>query len=74
MSSDKRGLNMDYLPSMRARLSQPLVEHGSEGVGAVLGLLGDYDMTRDDMECVMDITRWPNSSDPLASLESKVRE
>ncbi|KAL8584248.1 hypothetical protein ACOMHN_034933 [Nucella lapillus] len=73
VSCDKRGLNMDYLPALRSRLTDPLGRQGSEGVGQVIQLMDDYDIVKDDFDNVLDITRWPNSTDPLAKLDPKTK-
>ena len=63
---------MDYLPALRQRLTEPMASEGSEGVPKVIQLMDDYDITKDDYDNVLDISKWPNSKDPLAHLESKV--
>lgn len=72
VSCDKRGLNMDYLPALRVRLTDPLVKHGSEGVPQLIGLMDEYDIIKDDYDNILELTKWPNSKDPLANIDSKV--
>ncbi|XP_025091531.1 replication factor C subunit 1-like [Pomacea canaliculata] len=73
VSCDKRGLNMDYLPALRVRLTDPLVKHGSEGVPQVIGLMDEYDIIKDDYDNILELTKWPNSKDPLANIDSKTK-
>ncbi|XP_070209411.1 replication factor C subunit 1-like isoform X2 [Littorina saxatilis] len=73
VSCDKRGLNMDYLPALRSRLTEPLAKLGSEGVPKVIELMDNYDIIKDDYDNILEITKWPNSKDPLAHLDSKTK-
>ena len=43
-----------------------------EGVKDVLALMDNYDIIKDEFDNIMDITKWPNSSDPLSQLSTKV--
>jgi hypothetical protein len=73
ISGDKKSLNLDYLPFLRQSLTEPLVKKEAEGVPDVIKLLDDYDIVKDDFDNIMDITKWPNSKDPLSQLSTKVR-
>ena len=70
--ADKRSLNLDYLPHLRRNLTQPLVDLGQDGVATVVNMLGDYDLTREDFDSVLEASTWPNSTDPMSHVESKV--
>lgn len=72
ISGDKRSLNLDYLPFFRHALTEPLVCREAEGVPEVIRLMDNYDIVKDDFDNIMDITKWPNSSDPMSRLSSKV--
>ena len=72
ISGDKKSLNLDYLPYMRTSLTQPLVEREAEGVRDVIQMMEEYDIVKDDFDNIMDITRWPNSTDPLSKLSTQV--
>ncbi|KAK3758134.1 hypothetical protein RRG08_053777, partial [Elysia crispata] len=73
VSCDKRGLNLDYLPSFRSCLTQPLVSQGSEGVPQVIKAMDDYDIVKEDFDNIMEVTKWPKSFDPMAQLDSKTK-
>ena len=64
---------MDYLPFLRYGLTEPLVKQGGEGVKDVISIMDTYDIIKDDFDNIMEITKFPNSRDPLSKLESKVR-
>ncbi len=63
---------MDYLPHLRRKLTNPLVEQGSDGVQDVIKVMDDYDLMREDFDNIMDITGWPGMKDPMSYVESKV--
>ncbi|KAK6167429.1 hypothetical protein SNE40_021461 [Patella caerulea] len=73
ISGDKRSMSMDYLPVLRKCLTEPLVREAGEGVPKVIKLMDDYDITKDDFDNVMEVSKWPNSTDPLGSLDSKTK-
>ena len=64
---------MDYLPSFRRNLTQPLIRDGSEGVSEVIDKLVHYDLLREDYDSILEVTQWPNKPDPTKSIDSKVR-
>ncbi|GFO03984.1 replication factor c subunit 1 [Plakobranchus ocellatus] len=73
VSCDKRGLSLDYLPSFRTCLTQPLVSQGAEGVPEVIKVMDDYDIVKEDFDNIMEVTKWPKSFDPMAQLDSKTK-
>ncbi|XP_053382559.1 replication factor C subunit 1-like [Mercenaria mercenaria] len=73
ISGDKKSLNLDYLPFFRQSLTQPLIQKEAEGVPDVIKLMDEYDIVKDDFDNIMDITKWPNSIDPLSKLSTKTK-
>ena len=63
---------MDYLPFMRYSLTEPLVQKEADGVKDVISLMDRYDIIKEDFDNIMDITKWPNSKDPMSKLDTKV--
>ena len=64
---------MEYLPSFRSCLTQPLVSQGTGGVPDVIKVMDDYDIVKEDFDNIMEVTKWPKSFDPMAQLDSKVQ-
>ncbi|XP_076082907.1 replication factor C subunit 1-like [Mytilus galloprovincialis] len=73
VSCDKRGLNMDYLPFMRTSLTNPLIKNDAEGVPDVIKLMDDYDIIKEDFDNIMEVSKWPNSKDPMSKLAPKTK-
>lgn len=65
---------MDYLPFLRHSLTDPLVTKEADGVKDVIRVMDDYDIIKEDFDNIMEISKWPNSSDPLSKLSSKVTQ
>ncbi len=63
---------MDYLPVIRHVMTHPLVQHGGDGVREVIDFMDNYDIIKEDFDNILEITKWPNSSDPLSKLDTKV--
>ena len=73
ISANKRSLNMEYLPALRLALTRPLIELGGEGVASVIGVMGEYDLLREDFDSIVELSAWPGMKDPMSLLDSKVR-
>ena len=63
---------MDYLPYLRTSLTEPLVKKDADGVPDVIKLMDQYDIIKEDFDNIMEVSKWPNSKDPMSNLESKV--
>ena len=72
VSADKKALCHDYLPQFRGSLTTPLVQKGTDGVPEVIQLMDDYDLVRDDVDNIMEVTQWPGMKDPMSKVETKV--
>ena len=74
VSADKRSLNLDYLASLRHRLTSPLRESGTDGVREVIDVMTQYDLQRDDVDAIVELAQWPNMPNAMAGVDSKVGE
>lgn len=73
MSSSKESVNLDYMRYLRDTILEPLVKTGSDGVQDSLSTLQHYCLTREDLDSICEIAAWPNATDPMTKIESKVR-
>lgn len=71
-SANKLSLNLDYLPYLRKFLTQPLVVKENNGIPEVIDLMDKYDIIKEDFDNILEVTKWPNSDDPMSQLSSKV--
>lgn len=64
---------MDYCESLRNTVVSPLVNHGAEGVDAAVEAMNSYDLLREDLEALLEVSGWPGTKNPMSTVESKVR-
>ena len=48
------------------------MKNGAEGVQSALNTLLAYDLLREDLDSLQEISQWPNTTTSFASLDSKV--
>ena len=73
ISANKIGVGMDYLSVLKSMLSKPLIKQGAEGIPAVLKIMQEYCLTRDDFDTILELSTWPGQKDPLTLIDSKVK-
>lgn len=71
--SSRQAVNLDYLHYLRKALLHPLQRHGAEGAGQAVQLLDDYQLIREDVDSMMEISVWGGQPDPYSKLDSKVK-
>lgn len=73
ISGSKRDVGMDYCETLRNAVVRPLVSHGAEGVDASVEAMNSYDLLREDLEALLELSSWPGSKNPMSTVESKVK-
>ena len=63
---------MDYLPHLRRGLTEPLIRDGQEGIPRVMEVLTEYDLLREDLDNIMEVTQWSEKPDPMKAINPKV--
>uniref|UniRef100_A0A3P8V5E4 Replication factor C subunit 1 n=1 Tax=Cynoglossus semilaevis TaxID=244447 RepID=A0A3P8V5E4_CYNSE len=71
--SSRQAVNLDYLHYLRQALLSPLQKHGTEGAGQAVQLLDDYQLVKEDVDSIMEISVWGGQPDPYSKLDSKVK-
>lgn len=71
--SSKQAVNLDYLHYLRQAILNPLQKHGAEGAAEAVQLLDDYQLIKEDVDSIMEISVWGGQPDPYSKLDSKVR-
>lgn len=70
--SSRQAVNLDYLYYLRQALLSPLQRHGAEGAAEAVQLLDDYQLIKEDVDSIMEISVWGGQPDPYSKLDSKV--
>ncbi|KAL0125553.1 hypothetical protein PUN28_004575 [Cardiocondyla obscurior] len=71
--ASKEALNMDYLVHIRNSIVNPLINNGVDGIDAAISIMGQYYLTREDLDSAIEISLWPGMYDPTTKLDSKVK-
>lgn len=71
--SSRQAVNLDYLHYLRQALLHPLQRHGAEGAAQAVQLLDDYQLLKEDVDSIMEISVWGGKPDPYSKLDSKVK-
>ncbi|KAM9857419.1 replication factor C subunit 1 [Aulostomus maculatus] len=71
--SSRQAVNLDYLHHLRQALLTPLQRDGAEGAAQAVQLLDDYQLIKEDVESIMEISVWGGNPDPYSKLDAKVK-
>ncbi|KAK2908793.1 hypothetical protein QQF64_001261 [Cirrhinus molitorella] len=71
--SSKEAINLDYLPYLRSTILEPLQSQGAEGASQSVKLMDDYNIIKEDVDNMMEISTWGGQPDPYSKLDSKVK-
>uniref|UniRef100_A0A3Q3W5I5 Replication factor C subunit 1 n=1 Tax=Mola mola TaxID=94237 RepID=A0A3Q3W5I5_MOLML len=71
--SSRQAVNLDYLHYLRQVLLSPLQRHGTEGASKAVQILDDYQLIKEDVDSIMEISVWGSQPDPYSKLDSKVK-
>lgn len=63
---------LDYLPYLRDKIFNPLIKDGLNGVENSLETMKSYNFLREDMDGIVELTRWSGQNDIMSSIDSKV--
>uniref|UniRef100_A0A834RC26 Replication factor C subunit 1 n=1 Tax=Sarcoptes scabiei TaxID=52283 RepID=A0A834RC26_SARSC len=72
-SGSKKSLILEYLPILRNNIVNAMVTLGKNGISSVVDLLEYYDLTKDDMDTILDISVWANETDPMKKVDSQTK-
>lgn len=77
LECDRTALRVGYLPILRNTLPAPLVSQGKDGIAAVLNLMNDYCIAREDIDFINDVTKFKSlgswNDDPMKRVETQVK-
>ena len=70
----KESLVLDYGQGLLRHIVTPLVMAGSiEGVKQAVDNMREYDLLRQDLDSLIEVTQWPGKSNPLKAVDSKTK-
>jgi len=69
----KGAVTLDYGQRLREHIVSPMSKLGAEGVDQSVTNINDYNLLREDLDGLMEVTHWPGRPDPWGALDSKVK-
>lgn len=66
ISGSKQAVNLDYGPHILDAITYPLIQHLRNGVGPAVKVMEGYDLTREDLNSLVELNTWPDKPDPMA--------
>ncbi|KAL3132947.1 hypothetical protein ABBQ38_006860 [Trebouxia sp. C0009 RCD-2024] len=77
MHSDRTSLRLQYIPTLRQTLTAPLALLEKEGIQPIMDQMHAYCIARDDLDYVLDVTKWKTKSswgeDPMKAVPTQVK-
>ncbi|GFY77643.1 replication factor C subunit 1 [Trichonephila inaurata madagascariensis] len=73
VSGNKTDIALEYLPLLKRALTQPLIEKEQEGIPEALKTMEEYFLLREDFDSIIDLSLWPNQTDPRTKIITKVK-
>ncbi|VDN40948.1 unnamed protein product [Dibothriocephalus latus] len=68
-ASDGRCIMLDYVNPFAFRMTAPLKEGD---IDSVLGMLNAYQLLREDMDNILELSTWKGRLNPMKAVDSKV--
>ncbi|NP_001135428.1 germ line transcription factor 1 [Nasonia vitripennis] len=71
--ASKEAINLDYLKMLVDSIVRPLAVEGTEGVEKAVEIMNKYHLSREDLDSLIELTKWPHTRDPMQSVDSKTK-
>lgn len=72
ISASKRSFNIDYLPHLLQSVVGPLRRDGAQGVESAVHAMEEYDLLREDLDSLLELSQWPNKPDIMAGNQLEI--
>lgn len=63
---------LDYLPYLRDKIINPMIKEGVNGVEKSLDTMKSYNLLREDMDGIVELSHWYGQKDIMSLVDSKV--
>lgn len=64
---------LDYLNPMQDLVTNPLLTKGADGVSEAINTMVEYNLIRDDIEKLAELSTWGSATSPWQRVDSKVK-
>ncbi|KRT81463.1 AAA protein [Oryctes borbonicus] len=72
-SGSRKSVNLDYIYHLRNCIIKPLRERGTNGIEKAMEVMHSYNLLREDLDGIMEVSHWSRQKDPMAMVDSKVK-
>ncbi|GJQ69768.1 Gnf1 [Trypoxylus dichotomus] len=72
-SGSRRSVNLDYIYHLRNGIVKPLADEGTNGIEKAMEVMHSYNLLREDLDSIMEVSHWTRQKDPMAMVDSKVK-
>lgn len=73
ISGGKLAVNLDYLKPLRDKIITPLIKRKNEGIEEAVSVMNSYQLLREDLDSIIELSLWKGQQNPLNLIDSKVR-
>lgn len=71
-SGGKFAMNLDYLKPLRDAIINPLKKRGLEGVHEAIEVMKAYNLLREDLTNLIELSQWKDTKNPFNDVDVKV--
>ena len=64
-STNKTGFRLEYMPTLKKRLLNPILKEGSDAIPSIIELMDQYYLSKDDWDVIMEFMIGPDNTDAL---------
>lgn len=72
-SGSQLSLRLDYAPILVEAIVRPLREQGTNGIKDTIKVMKEYQLTREDIDSLIELSVWPKMKNPWESIDGKVK-
>lgn len=71
--ASKESINLDYVKPLVDAIVKPLANDGVDGVEQAIEVMSNYHLTREDLDGLIELTKWPHTRDPMQNVDTKTK-
>ncbi|XP_034823895.1 replication factor C subunit 1 [Maniola hyperantus] len=72
-SGSKSSIFLDYSTHLRDAILDPLIKDKTEGIDQSLRVLESYNLLREDLDSLVELSLWPERRNPIVLIDPKVK-
>ncbi|OWR43032.1 putative replication factor C large subunit [Danaus plexippus plexippus] len=72
-SGSKSSIFLDYSTHLRDAITNPLIQDKTDGIEHSLNVLESYNLLREDLDSLVELSLWPGQRNPTVLIDSKVK-